>query len=841
MIKEKYDVKGMSCAACVARVEKAAKKVDGVKDVSVNLLTNSMVVEKEESTSSSSIIRSVQDAGYDASLSGKEKEKTNKEDKLEDKETPKLIRRLIISVILLIPLFYISMAFMNGWPLGEYGNNPWHIALTLLLLSLSIMIANYPFFTRGFKSLFKLSPNMDSLVALGSSIAFIYSIAIMFMMGAAKEMNELHRLAMGLSFETAGMVPTLITIGKTLESYSKGKTTSSLKSLMDLSPKTATLIKDNEEIVIPADQLKKGDVVAIKPGEKVPSDGRIIEGSSSLDESLITGESIPVDKTIGNSVYEATFNTNGYLKVEILASREESTVHKIIEMVESASSSKAKAQAIADKVAGIFVPIVLGISLIVFIAWMIFGKDYVASIGDESITLTSYSIERAISILVISCPCALGLATPVAIMVGTGIGAKNGILFKTASILEETGKVDFVVLDKTGTITKGQPEVESIIGDEEKILRLAYALESKSEHPLAKAIINEAKRRNIPLQEIETFESLPGFGLKGKIDNKEILAGNKSILEQNKIKIDIDSPKGKTAVYVAFDGVLLGIILISDQIKDDSKEAISAFNKLGVTPIMLTGDNESTASEIAKECGIEYHISNVKPGEKANIIKALKNSGKVMMIGDGINDSVALSEADVGVAIGKGADVAIDSAEVVLMHSSLMDAVKAINLSRKVLINIKENLFWAFIYNLIMIPIAAGALSFIGISKLKPWYGAAAMSLSSVTVVLNALRLNLCNINKIHTKKKIKPVPEDILSINKKEVLNMKKTLKIEGMMCMHCVAHVKAALEKLEGVSNVDVNLNEGNATIETTDQVKDDALKQAITDAGYELSEIK
>ena len=690
---------------------------------------------------------------------------------------------------------------------------------------------------------------------LGSGIAWIYSVAMLYLMGRdalSMNMNSLMRDAMNLSFETSGMVPALITIGKTLESYSKGKTTSALKGLLDLAPKEAHLLINDEEKTVLASSLKVGDLFLVKPGESIPVDGIIKKGESAVDESPLTGESLPVDKKIGDKISAATINQNGALVCEARHVGEETTLSQIIKMVETSSGTKTKISEAANKVAGIFVPIVLFISLITFVFWMIFGQEFVSSL--EGVTLLSYSLERAISILVISCPCALGLATPVAIMVGNGLAARNGILFKNARALEATGKIDFVVLDKTGTITKGKPKVTDIIpttNNEDDFLQIAASIEANSSHPLAIAVNEEAKERNIALLKTSSFQNLVGSGLVATIGNDEYLAGSplffkkKGIIDEkvNQKIIEL-SLGGKTPLLFAKNNHYLGIIAVSDVIKEDSKEAIKEFFDLGITPIMLTGDNERTARAIAEEVGIKSVIANCLPLDKQNAIKRLKENGKVAMIGDGINDAVSLTEADVGIAIGAGSDIAIDSSDIVLMKSSLMDAVAAIRISKATYRNILENLFWAFIYNLIMIPIAAGVFSAFGLAKLRPWMGAAAMSLSSVTVVLNALRLNLFKpyINKGH-KKNAKPLPTFLTnemcpintSSNDKEDKNMKIEIAIEGMMCEHCVSHVKSALEKVDGVTKADVSLKDKKATITLSKDVPNEKLIKAVSDAGY------
>ena len=738
---EKYNVEGMSCAACVAHVDKAVRGVEGVKDVNVNLLTNSMIVTYDTPASPSIISAAVKKAGYKAKVSKKSKDNSD----LEDNETPKLLKVLIVSIIILIPLFYISMGYMlmdtfPNWPLGIFKEKPLIMGITTMVLALAILIINNRFFVSGFKSLFHGGGNMDTLVALGSGTAFIYSLVLLILMSVysfSGDMEKVMTISMNLSFETAGMVPTLITIGKTLESYSKGKTTNAIKSLLNLEPKTARVIRDNNELIIDQKDVLKGDIFIVKPGEAFPVDGIVIEGFSSVDESMLTGESIPVEKEKGSKVSSGTINHNGLLKCEATYVGNETTINKIVDMVKTASSTKTKMSRIADKVAGIFVPVVMGIALIVFTIWL-FVSTY---------NITT-SLERAISVLVISCPCALGLATPVAIMVGSGKGAKSGILFKNATALEETGKINFAVLDKTGTITKGKPVVTDIypIGISIEVLMvIASSIEKPSEHPLSISIIEKAKEMSIETKEVKDFIALPGSGVKGYIDGNLVVGGNKTTVNDITDEINALSDKyaseGKTPLFFSMNDKLIGIIAVRDEVKEDSKEAIRLFEKYGVKTIMLTGDNEVTANAIAKEVGVSQVFSGLLPEDKQTIIKKLKEFGKVLMIGDGINDAVALTESDLGMAIGAGSDIAIDSADVILMKSSLKDAVAAYSLSRYVYLNIIENLCWAFIYNIIMIPFAATA-------TMRPWMGAAAMSLSSFCVVMNALRINLFNLYK---------------------------------------------------------------------------------------------
>ena len=843
----------MSCAACSARVSKAVSNVKGIKEVNVNLLTNSMVVSYDESiTNSKKIIEAVTKSGYGASLvdTSDSKGSITKEE-LIDKETPILLKRLIISLILLVPLFYFGMGFMLNWPLGALKEHLWILALLEMILALVICIINKKFFVSGFKAIIHKSMNMDTLVMLGSGVAFIYSFIMMIFLFTSNDISSQHMYMMNISFETAGMVPTLITIGKTLESYSKGKTTNSIKALMDLSPKTALVIRDDKEIDIPIEEVKLDDTFIVKPGMSVPVDGEVLSGNSSIDESMLTGESIPVDKSVGSLVKSATINQDGVLTCKAVRVGNDTTLNQIISSVEKAANSKAKISQLADKVSGIFVPVVVGIALIVFLGWFIFGKEFVNSHSDIESTLLSYSIERAIAVLVISCPCALGLATPVAIMVGSGKGARNGILFKNAEAIEETGKIDYVILDKTGTITKGKPSVTDIISyiDENELIKIASSIESSSTHPLAIAVLDYAKEKGIDLYQVNEFKNIPGKGLVGKINKDAIIAGNSNFLKENNIDIkkhekDIENlaKQGKTPLLFAKNKELIGIIAVSDSIKDDAIETIKNIKALGIVPIMLTGDNELSARYIADQVGITHVISGVLPEGKQEVIDTIKKYGKVMMVGDGINDAIALTSSDIGMAIGGGNDVAIESADVVLMKSNLNDAYAAIRLSQYVYLNIKENLFWAFFYNLIMIPIASGVFSFAGLYKLAPWMGSAAMALSSVFVVLNALRINLFHPYKKASRHKSVQLPEELINYNnckidKKEETKMQKVLKIEGMMCMHCVAHVKEALEGVKGVKSVEVSLDKGEAVIELNKEVKDKASINAVSKAGYKV----
>ena len=815
---DQYDVKGMSCAACSARVEKAVSKVDGVEYCSVNLLTNSMQV--EGSASPDIIIKAVENAGYGASLMQDNKKK-------EANPLSPMLRRLISSSILLIILMYFTMGHMMfSWPIPNYlVKNPMCLALIELVITTIIIIINRAFFTSGFKAVFHKAPNMDTLVALGATVAYLWSIYEMVLISisvANDNVTHAHELLMDLSFESASMILTLITIGKTLEAYSKGKTTNALKGLMALQPSTISIIKDNKEVIVPIDSVNVGDIFIVRPGENIPVDGIIIEGETSINESSITGESIPVDKKIDDEVISGTNNLSSYIKCRATKVGKDTTLSQIIKMVEDASSSKAPIAKMADKVAGVFVPVILGISLIVFVAWIIASKDL------------GYSLARAITVLVISCPCALGLATPVAIMVGSGVGAKMGVLFKNATAIETAGHVNAVVLDKTGTITNGTPIVTDVLPiniDKEELLSIALSLEQFSEHPLAKAIVDYANNNNIKPIQIANFEILPGNGIKASIDKAEILIGSKSFIEKF-VKIDNDAnigfaKEGKTPIFVAKDNILIGIIAIQDTIKDDSIEAIKHLKDMGIDVYMLTGDNELTAKSIASQVGIDNVIANVKPNEKESYVANLTKDKVVAMVGDGINDAPALTRANLGIAIGAGSDIAIDSGDVVLVNNSLLSLVDAIKLGRKTLLNIKENLFWAFIYNIICIPIAAGALIPVGVT-LEPMYGALAMSLSSFCVVMNALRLNLFK----QTNKNIEEIKGDTME----KIIN----LNVEGMMCMHCEAHVKEALSKIDGVEVIKVDHNANLAQVKVTKDIEDKIFYDTIQSAGYELKSI-
>lgn len=930
MEKLKFNVSGMSCAACSARVEKVVDALDGVKSVSVSLLTNSMVVEFDSPLTPKDISRAVSDAGYKASPVS---DKSQKKEKLNP--TLVMLIRLIVSIVLLVPLMYVSMGVVVwDWPApAALKSNPMAIAGYELALSFVIMIVNGRFFVSGTKALFHGAPNMDTLVSMGSFISFAYSVALMIQAGV--EPMHLNHLAHNLYFESAAMILALITLGKTLESYSKGKTTSAIKGLMNLAPQTVHVLVDGVEKEISISELKENDLFVVRPGENFAADGVVVNGSATVNEASVTGESMPVEKTVGDKVVSGTSNVDGFVTIRAEKVGEDTTLAGIIKLVEDASSSKAPIAKTADKVSGVFVPSVICVALLVFVVWIAVTKNW------------DTSLKHAISVLVISCPCALGLATPVAIMVGNGKGAKNGILFKTATALEQAGKADVVVLDKTGTITKGEPVVTDVLSlanmacggekdsdkggkkdadfehishlSQDDIIRVCASLESGSSHPIASAIIKEHERLfgTSPTPATD-FENLSGHGLIGVVDGKNALLGNAALMQKNDVEISLASSSaaalsqsGKTPLYLAIDGKLAGIVAVADELKDDSVQAISALHQQGLKVVMLTGDNGASARSVAAACNVDAVISDVLPKDKDSVVSALKKYGKVVMVGDGINDAPALTRADVGIAIGAGTDVAIDSADVVLMHSSLMDVARAITLSRRTLLNIKENLFWAFIYNLVCIPIAAGVFSPLGLT-LDPMIGAAAMSLSSVSVVLNALRLNLAKLDK-HSARKKAPIDLDVdairaeinnandtdtintaadnqtsacqctdnvcdnacqsirndcgnaCAIEKSKTINnispklanadcdgkcdlaaekgdksMQKTLNITGMMCNHCVAHVKKALESVDGVSSVNVSLENNNATVTLSHPVDDATLAKAVTDEGYEVTSI-
>ena len=848
---EQYNVTGMSCAACSSRVEKAVSKVPGVTSCSVSLLTNSMGV--EGTASSQDIINAVQQAGYGASLKGAHKEQVSMseaEEALEDHETPVLKRRLIASVGFLLVLMYFSMGHMMwGWPLPAWFNDN-HVAMGLvqLLLAGIIMVINQKFFISGFKSLWHRSPNMDTLVALGSMASFVWSVYALFAMTRAQvdgDSAAVMNYMMEFYFESAAMILTLITVGKMLEARSKGKTTDALKSLMKLAPKTAVVLRDGQETTVPIEQVHKGDIFVVRPGENIPVDGTIIEGSSAVNESALTGESIPVDKAAGDLVSAATVNQSGFIKCEATRVGEDTTLSQIIKMVSDAAATKAPIAKIADRVSGVFVPAVITIAIITTIIWLLTGHEF------------GYALARGISVLVISCPCALGLATPVAIMVGNGMGARNGILFKTAVSLEEAGKVQIVALDKTGTITSGQPEVTDLLTadgiSEQELLTMAFALEKKSEHPLAKAILKHAEEQSLTAPEVTDFHALPGNGLSASLNGETLIGGSmKFISSQVSVpaalsqKAEKLAEEGKTPLLFARNGKLVGIIAVADVIKEDSPQAVRELQNMGIRVVMLTGDNERTARAIGAQAGVDDVIAGVLPDGKESVIRSLKEQGKVAMVGDGINDAPALTRADIGIAIGAGTDIAIDAADVVLMKSRLSDVPAAVRLSRATLRNIHENLFWAFFYNVIGIPLAAGVWIPIFGWTLNPMFGAAAMSLSSFCVVTNALRLNLF---KIHDAKKDKKIKQTISIEEKNDYNNKKKkeqktmvkvTVNVEGMMCGHCEAHVNEAIKKAFGAEDV-VSSHESNTTVFTApEKVDEDKVRQTIKDAGYEVTGI-
>ena len=844
---EQYSVTGMTCAACQARVEKVVSNVPGVTDVSVSLLTNSMGV--EGTATSADIVAAVEKAGYHASVKGAQMESSQGAEALADTETPKLLKRLIISLIFLMPLMYLSMGHMMwNWPLpGFLNNNHVGMGLAQLLFTVIIMVINQRFFISGFTSLIHRAPNMDTLVAMGATAAFGYSTYALFAMTVAQTVGN-DKLVMSYMhefyFESAAMILTLITLGKTLEAYSKGKTTDALKSLMNLAPKMATVVRNEQELLISADQVKKGDIFLVKPGESIPVDGIVLEGNSAIDEAALTGESIPVDKAVGDTVSAATINQSGFIKCEATRVGEDTTLSQIIKMVSDAAATKAPIAKIADKVSGIFVPAVITIAIITIIGWLLAGE----SVG--------FALARGISVLVISCPCALGLATPVAIMVGNGVGAKHGILFKTAVSLEEAGKVDIVALDKTGTITNGQPKVTDILPvdgiSEQELLETAFSLEKKSEHPLAKAIVEYGEEKNFTVSVVDNFKAVPGNGLTGTLNEETLIGGNllfieKSLSISKELKHSAEqlASAGKTPLFFAKENRLLGMIAVADVIKEDSPQAIKELKAMGIHVVMLTGDNERTAKAIGEQAGVDNVIAGVLPDGKESVIQALGKKGKVAMVGDGINDAPALTRADVGIAIGAGTDVAMDAADVVLMKSKLADVPAAIRLSRGVLRNIHENLFWAFFYNTIGIPLAAGLLIPVLGWKLNPMFGAAAMSLSSFCVVTNALRLNLLNIRSTKKdKKKKNAIDVSLININnneKKEVNEMTKTMNIKGMMCGHCEATVKKALEALPEVASAEVSHEKGTAVVTLEKEIADDVLKKTVEDKDYEVVEIK
>lgn len=859
---KQYTVTGMSCAACSARVEKAVSKVDGVTSCSVSLLTNSMGV--EGSATDAQIVEAVEQAGYGASPKGTATESDNDkannsleqlkaaQDALVDRETPKLRNRLIASLIFLVVLMYFSMGHMMwGWPLPEFFNGN-HVAMGLLqlLLTVAVMVINQKFFISGFKGLIHGTPNMDTLVALGSAASFGYSVYALFAMTAAQvngDMDAVMSYMHEFYFESAAMILALITVGKMLEAHSKGKTTDALKSLMQLAPKTATVVRDGVEQEISVDAVKKGDIFVVRPGENIPVDGEIIDGTTAVNESALTGESIPVDKQPKDAVSAATVNQSGFIKCRATRVGEDTTLSQIIQMVSDAAATKAPIAKIADRVSGVFVPAVITIAIITIIAWLIAGET------------VGFALARGISVLVISCPCALGLATPVAIMVGNGKGAKSGILFKTAASLEATGRTQIVALDKTGTITSGEPKVTDIVPDETffeetgnhagALLAIAASVEAKSEHPLAKAIMERAKTDEIAVAEVTDFSAVVGNGLTAILAGKMIKAGNLAFVSKF-VEVSDDmrakavkfSKEGKTPLFFAADDRLCGIIAVADTIKEDSPEAVRQLKNMGIRVVMLTGDNEQTAGAIGKQAGVDEVIAGVLPDGKEAVIRKLKKQGRVAMVGDGINDAPALTRADMGIAIGAGSDVAIDAADVVLMKSRLIDVPAAVRLSRATLTNIHENLFWAFFYNVISIPLAAGLWYPLLEWKLNPMFGAAAMSLSSFCVVTNALRLNLCRVYDPKHDRKAKPDRKDKTDkANESEEKSMTKTMNIEGMMCCHCEARVKKALEALDAVSEAAVSHESGTAVVTLSSDISDEKLKETVEAEDYKVTSIQ
>ena len=849
---EQYQVTGMSCAACSARVEKAVSHVPGVTSCSVSLLTNSMGV--EGSASPQDIIKAVEEVGYGASLKGADSQQSSASqaaEALADHETPILKKRLIASVGFLLVLMYFSMGHMMwGWPVPQWFEHN-HVAMGLLQLLLAgiVMVINQKFFISGFKSLWHRAPNMDTLVALGSMASFVWSVYVLFAMTGAQvsgDMAAVENYMMDFYFESAAMILTLITVGKMLEARSKGKTTDALKSLMKLAPKTAVVIRNGQETTIPVEQVHKGDIFVVRPGKNIPVDGVVLEGTSAVNESALTGESIPVDKAAGDMVSAATVNQSGFIRCEASRVGEDTTLSQIIKMVSDAAATKAPIAKIADRVSGIFVPAVITIAVITTIVWLLTGQTF------------GYALARGISVLVISCPCALGLATPVAIMVGNGMGAKNGILFKTAVSLEETGKVQIVALDKTGTITSGQPEVTDILPaegfSEEQLLTLAFSLEQKSEHPLAKAVLKKAEERKLHAYEISDFQALPGNGLSGIMNSQTLMGGSMKFISSRvsvptslKQQAERLAEQGKTPLLFASENKLAGIIAVADVIKEDSPRAVKELQNMGIRVVMLTGDNEKTARAIGKQAGVDEVIAGVLPDGKESVIRSLKEQGKVAMVGDGINDAPALTRADIGIAIGAGTDIAIDAADIVLMKSRLSDVPAAMRLSRATLRNIHENLFWAFFYNVIGIPLAAGVWIPLFGWTLNPMFGAAAMSLSSFCVVTNALRLNLFKVHDAGRDKKIKQavsiLPEkDYNESNKeKETTSMVKiTVNIEGMMCPHCEAHVNEAIKAAFQAEDV-VSSHEKKTTVFTSpEHVDEDKIREVIKNAGYEVTGI-
>ena len=844
---EQYNVTGMSCAACSARVEKAVSKVPGVSAVSVSLLTNSMGV--EGTASEAAIVKAVEEAGYGASLKGAAKSSAaaklaEDEEALKDRETPALKRRLFASLGFLGALMYLSMGHsMWGWPLPRFfDGNPVAAGLAQMILAAVVMLINKKFFTSGFKGLMHGAPNMDTLVALGSAASFAYSVAALFLMTGAQARGDAAAAARYLHefyFESAAMILTLITVGKMLEARSKGRTTDALKGLMKLAPQTATLLRDGAETVVPIDRVQVGDEFVVHPGENVPVDGVILDGHSAVNEAALTGESVPVDKAPGDKVSAATVNQSGYLRCRATRVGEDTTLSQIIRMVSDAAGTKAPIAKVADKVSGVFVPAVIAVALLTVAVWWLLGKEF------------GFALARGISVLVISCPCALGLATPVAIMVGNGMGARHGILFKTAASLEAAGRVQIVALDKTGTITSGEPKVTDVLPmpgtSERELLELACALESKSEHPLARAVMRKSRDESLTAAEVSDFRALPGNGLTATLNGEELLggslafiAGRAAVPEEMNAKAEALAGQGKTPLLFTRGGRFMGIIAVADTVKEDSPQAVKELQDMGIRVVMLTGDNERTARAIGAQAGVDQVVAGVLPDGKEAVIRELQKRGKTAMVGDGINDAPALTRADTGIAIGAGTDVAIDAADVVLMNSRLSDVPAAVRLSRATLRTIHENLFWAFFYNVVGIPLAAGAwISLLG-WKMSPMFGAAAMSLSSFCVVSNALRLNFFDLRSAKKDKKIRPVGLDQIA-SEKENRSMTKTLNVEGMMCGHCEARVKKALEAVEGVASAEVSHEKGTAVVTLSKDVPDAVLKKAVEDQDYAVTAIK
>lgn len=864
MIEKNYDVKGMTCASCVSHVENAVKKVEGVKEVNVSLLTNSLTVKADKNISDSIIAKAVEKAGYQVIINKSDND--NNIDTINNNcEVKNLTITFILSIILLIPLFYISMGYMMDWNIGVLKTSPFLLATIELILTTIILYLNKRFYISGFKSLFHKAPNMDSLVAISTSIAYIYSIVILIIMSTLANFdvieNNMHLImhySMNLNFETASMVVTLITLGKLLEAISKGKTKDAIKKLMQLTSKTATRIKENKEEIINSDDILVDDILLIKPGEFFPVDGIIIEGNCSVDESSLTGESIPVYKTINDKVKSGTINLNSTIKIKTTAIGKDTTLAKIIQMVKDASSSKAPIARIADKISYYFVPSIIILSIVTFIVWISISKNFILNHPSINENFVTYSINKAISVLVIACPCSLGLATPVAIMVSSGKGAKNGILFKNATSLENLSKADFIVFDKTGTLTKGSPQVIDIIPfkntAKEELLTIAYSLENNSNHPLALAIVSYCKKNNINLKQINNFKEIPGKGIKGNIDNNLYSSFNVNTIKELNYNYDDEindlynnySKEGKTVLFFYKENEIIGIITVADTLKEDAKNTIYELKKLNIIPIMLTGDNDIVANKIATDLNLDYYVASLLPEGKLEIVSYLQTIGKVIMVGDGINDSPSLTKADISITVSNGSDIAIDSSDIILARSKLIDIIKAIRLSKYTIMNIKENLFFAFIYNIIMIPIAAGAFTATNnefLMNMKPYYGAAAMSLSSVSVVLNALRINLYNLNKSHkSRKKKKDLPESFLAKyrdNKKEYL--RKKIIIDDISCINCVNHISEKLKNENNIKLISIDLNSKTAIIDIDKSIDDNYIINLLREIDYHVSKIE